>query len=319
MKPSLGQADTKYLTEAEASRTERIRSLLRRASKTWGAYLYLMPTLVGLIFLRLGPVLASLGLSFTNWRAGGRWEWVGLDNYERLLHAREFGAIMRNTFYYAVGTTVLVVTLSLALALLTTRKLRGISLFRSAYFMPYVMPIVPVALAWTWLLQPQFGYINYFLWKFLHIKGPLWLDSYTWALPSLILVATWQGVGYYSILFTAGLLTIPKELYEAAIIDGAGAWARFRRITLPLLSPTTFFVMIMAIIDSFHVFGSIYIMTDGGPGISTLVLSYAIYQYAFNFGKMGYASAMAWLLSAIVFILTLIQMRLQRLWVFQGY
>jgi ABC-type sugar transport system permease subunit len=278
-----------------------------------------MPTLVGLIFLKLGPIFASLGLSFTNIRLARRGQWVGLANYRALFRAREFGTIMRNTTVYAVGTTVLVVTLSLGLALLANRKLRGVSLFRSAYFLPYVMPIVPVALAWTWLLQPQFGLINYFLSTFLHIKGPTWLHSYTWALPSLIIVAVWQGLGYYCILFTAGLMTIPQELYEVATIDGAGPWARFWHITLPLISPTTFFVTIMAVISSFHVFGSIYIMTDGGPGISTLVLSYAVYQEAFGFSKMGYASAMAWLLFCIVFVLTVIQIGLQRLWVFQGY
>lgn len=319
LSPDSARVGPERATELKARSIDHVCRFLHRAAKRWGAYWYLTPTLLGLIFLKLGPILASLIISLTNWRIVGRTQWIGLANYQALFHSREFGTIMRNTLSYSAGTAILSVTLSLGLALLVNRQLKGMSLFRGAYFMPYVMPIVPVALAWTWLFEPQFGYINYFLWRFFHVQGPGWLNSYTWALPSLIIVGVWQGLGYYTVLFLAGLQTVPTELYEVSLIDGAGRWAQFRNITLPLLSPTTLFVTIMAVISSFQVWGSIYIMTDGGPGISTLVLSYAVYQYGFGFAKMGYASAMAWLLFLIVFLVTLIQMRLQRLWVFEGY
>jgi len=305
--------------EVKASGIEVAYRFLGRASKTWGSLWYVMPTLLGLIFFRIGPIAASLGLSFTDWRIAGRPTWVGLGNYQAFLQSREFQTIMWNTLVYSAGTVVLSVTLGLALALLMNQKLRGISLFRGVYFAPYVMPIVPVALAWVWLMEPRFGYINYFLWRFFHIEGPGWLNSNTWALPSLIIVATWKGLGYYALIFLAGLQTIPVELYEVALVEGAGPWARLRSITLPLLSPTTLFVTIMAVINSFQVWGAIYMMTGGGPGNATVVLSYAVYQYAFDFGRMGRASAMAWLLVGIVFVLTVIQLRLQRLWVFAGY
>ena len=308
------------LPEKIDSAVEAVRQRICSTLDKLGPYLFLAPTLAGLLFLKLGPILFSLFLSFNEWRVVGDMAWVGLANYDKLIHSREFPVVMRNTVSYSVGTAILGVVLGLALAILLNHKLRGMAIFRGAFFLPYIMPIVLLALAWTWLYEPQFGLINYFLREFLHVKNPpLWLNSHDWALPSLMAVGVWKAVGYYAVLFLAGLQTIPQELYEVATIDGARAPTRFFRITLPLLTPTTFFVAIMAIINSFRVFGAIYVMTDGGPGISTLVLSYSVYRYAFTYFRMGYASAQAWFLFLIIFALTILQWRLQRLWVFEGY
>jgi multiple sugar transport system permease protein len=195
--------------------------------------------------------------------------------------------------------------------------MRGISLLRAAYFAPYITNVVAIGYIWYWIYNPERGLINALL-SGIGIDGPSWLASSTWAMPAVVIVSVWQGAGYPMVIFLAGMQGIPKDLYEAAEIDGAGPWRRVRRITMPLLTPHLFFVLVTQFITSFQVFGIIYIMTQGGPGHSTSVYIYYLYQQAFGSGKLGYASALAWLLFIILVTVTYVQWRLQRRWVFYG-
>ena len=204
---------------------------------------------------------------------------------------------------------------SFVLALLCNRQVRGIGFFRAAYFAPFITNIVAVGYIWYWIYNPERGFLNGLL-STVGIDGPAWLSSSSWALFAVVIVSVWQGAGYPMVIFLAGLQGIPKDLYEAAEIDGAGAWQRVRRITLPLLTPSLFFVVVTQFITSFQVFGVIYIMTQGGPGNATSVYIYYLYQTAFSFGKLGYASAMAWVLFVIIMVVTFIQIRLTKRFVY---
>jgi len=195
------------------------------------------------------------------------------------------------------------------------RSLRGISFYRSVYFLPVVTSTVAVAMVWTWLYNPEFGPINYFL-GLIGIEGPPWIASTTWAMPALVIMSVWKVLGYNMVIYLAGLQGIPEEYYEAAAIDGASSWQRFRYLTIPLISSTTFFVLIVSIISSFQVFEQTYILTRGGPAYATLTLAFHIYQQAFQFQKMGYASALAYVLFTLTLLATLIQFVFQRKWVF---
>jgi len=205
--------------------------------------------------------------------------------------------------------------LALLLAIALNQQLRGVSVFRAAYFLPTITSAVAAATVWRWIYEPNFGLLNSLLYAIGVAHPPAWLSSPAWAMPALILLGVWQGLGFQMVIFLAGLQGIPTHLYEAAAIDGAGWWARFRHITLPLISPTTFFVLIISVIGSYQVFDQAFVLTEGGPGYATTTLVYYIYEYAFQFFKMGYAAAMAWILFAIVFVLTVIQFRIQARWV----
>ena len=226
--------------------------------------------------------------------------------------------MLRNTFAFVGMAVPLSVGSALALALLVNTGLRGITVFRTAYFLPVVSSMIAVALVWSWILNPQYGLLNYLLRVLFGVQGPAWLDDTAWALPAMVIVTVWKGLGYSMVIFLAGLQNIPADLYHAATIDGAGAWKRFRHITLPLLSPTTFFVLVITLINSFQVFEQTYVLTKGGPANSTVTLSYYVYQNAFQFFQMGKAAAVAYVLFAFLFILTLIQFRVQKRWVFYG-
>jgi multiple sugar transport system permease protein len=178
--------------------------------------------------------------------------------------------------------------------------------------------MIAVALVWSWLLNPEYGLINYLLHEVFGIRGPAWLDDTTWALPAMVIVTVWKGLGYSMVIFLAGLQNIPQDLYDAATIDGASAWRRFRNVTLPMLSPTTFFIVVITLINSFQVFEQTYVLTRGGPANSTLTLSYYIYQNAFQFFQMGKAAALSYVMFACVFVVTLVQFRMQKRWVFYG-
>jgi len=295
--------------------------LLRPRRKTnWlyvlSCYLYLLPTIIGLVLFSAGAILASLFMSFTKYDILRPPEWYGLGNYVDMFKAPLFWKILWNTFYYTLGFVPLNLVMALALALLVNSKVRGVTLFRAVYFTPVVTSTVAVAMVWAWLYNPQFGLINYALNTLFGIKGPGWLTSTEWAMPALIIMGAWKACGFSMVIFLAGLQGIPEELYEAARIDGAGWWAQFQHITLPLLSPTTFFVLVTSVIGSFQVFEATYIMTQGGPANSTLTLSYYIFQNAFEWFHMGYAAALSYVLFAIVMIATIIQFRMQRRWVF---
>jgi multiple sugar transport system permease protein len=297
---------------ARRSRTKR----WNRLKATLNAYLYLAPTLLGLLIFSAGAIVASFFISFTNWQLVLPPRWIGLKNYTNLLQLPEFWQVLRNTVYYTVGYVPLALTLPLFMALLVNQKLRGITFFRTTYFLPVVTSGVAIALAWGWMYNPSFGVINYLLEKLFGVEGPRWLADPRWAMPSLIIIGVWHSLGYNMVIYLAGLQGIPQELYEAARIDGAGWWPQFRYITVPLITPTAFFILVLSIIGSFQVWTITYLLTQGGPAGATLTLSYYIYQQGFEWFHMGFAAALAYVLFAIVFGVTMIQFKLQKQWVF---
>ncbi len=273
-----------------------------------------MPNFLGFLVFLLIPVLWSFALSFTSWDLLGPIEWIGLSNYSELISDQIFRKVLWNTIYYTIGTVPVGIIISLLLAIALNQKIRGIKFFRAVYFLPVVSSMVAVAVVWQWLYNPEFGLLNYVL-SLIGIRGPNWLSSTTWSMPAVIITSIWKGLGFNMLLFLAGLQGIPETYYEAADIDGANWWYKFRNITLPLLSSTMFFVIIMSIINSFQVFDQIFIMTEGGPARSTSVIVHYLYQNAFEYFNMGYASAIGYILFFLVFIITMIQLKRSKTWV----
>jgi multiple sugar transport system permease protein/alpha-1,4-digalacturonate transport system permease protein len=300
---------TAIATDVDTSPTPplaRRRSRLRMRNALIG-WSFILPNFLGFALLTLIPVVTLFYLGFTNWNIFGTATWTGLANFERLLGDTTFHVALINTFYYSLLHIPLTFVVSLGLALLLNTKLRGVAFFRTAAFFPYITSIVAIAVVWNLLFSPQYGPIN----QFLHVIGvenpPAWLQSATWAMPATVIVSTWRDMGYYMILFLAGLQTVPRELHEAARVDGAGVWQRFWNVTMPCLRPTTFFVTVMLTINSFKIFDLILVMTNGGPGNATLVLSQFIYQTAFVQNQFGYASAASIVLFLICIVVTIIQ------------
>jgi multiple sugar transport system permease protein len=288
-------------------------SNVRRWREAGWALFFLAPSLAGFLLFTLGPALASLVLSLTEWDLIGSPRFVGLRNYRDILGDAIFARVAVNTVVYSGGVVPLLVVVSLALAMALNASFRGRTLFRTIFFLPVVSSTVAVAMVWRWIYAP-FGALNTVL-VALGLPSVGWLITTEWAMPSVILMSVWQSMGYSMVVFLAGLQSIPQHLYDAAAVDGATGWRRFRYITLPLLSPTTFFVVVMAVISTFQVFGQIYMLTGGGPAFATSTIVYHIYERAFLALHMGYASALAWVLFAAIFGLTLVQIRLQRAWV----
>ena len=278
-------------------------------------YLFLAPDLLGTLVFSVGPVLAALALGFFAWDILSPPQFVGLGNYQALADDDVFREVLRNTTVFVLGSVPLRTVLALLLAIVLNQGIRGVAFFRGAFFLPTITSAVAAAVVWRWIYEPNFGLLNSFLYAIGVAHPPSWLSSPIWAMPALILLAVWQGIGFQMVIFLAGLQGIPAHLYEAAAIDGANAWTRFRHITLPLISPTTFFVVVISIIGSYQVFDQAFILTEGGPGYATTTLVNYVYIYAFQYFKMGYASAIAWILFLIVFTLTVIQFVLQRRWV----
>jgi len=290
----------------------------QRGPRYWGTVLlFVAPSLIPLALFTLGPIVASAGISLLKWNLLKAPEFVGLDNYAQLLVSREFQDALGHTLLFLAGYLPLVLVGGLALALALHRPLRGSTLFRSAYFLPVVSSWVVVALLWRWLLSPDDGLVNAALGA-IGIDGPGWWADPAWAMPSVILATAWKDIGFVMVLFLAGLQAIPHDLYEAAEVDGAGRRARLRHVTLPLLSPTIFFVLVISLIAGFQVFDQVYVMTGGGPAGATSVIVERVYTHAFRYGQMGYASAMSWVLVAIILAVTVVQLRLQRRWVHVG-
>jgi multiple sugar transport system permease protein len=288
---------------------------LRRTLVGW---MFIGPVILGVIAFQFVPVVVSLYASLTDWTGLSPPEFNGLGNYAELLTRDPlFWLTIRNTVVFTVGSLVLSIAFGLVLALLCNQKVPGIGFFKAAFFAPVVTNAVAIGFVWFWLYQPENGLINGALTE-VGIQGPAWLSSNNWAMVAVIIVAVWQGVGYPMIILLAGLQAIPDSLYEAATVDGASSWSRFWRITLPLLTPSLFFLTIMQFITSFQVFGIIYVMTHGGPANATNVYIYQIYQSAFAFGRLGYAAAMGWILFLIVGVVTYAQWKLEKRWVFYG-
>lgn len=278
-----------------------------RLRNTLTGWSFIAPNFIGFAVLTLIPVVTLFYYAFTDWNVFGGATFTGLDNFRRMIHDAAFWTSFWNTVYYAALHIPLTLVIALGLALLLNRKMRGVAFFRTAAFFPYITSIVAIAVVWNTLFSPEFGPINQFL-RLIGIENPPgWTASATWSMPAVIIVGTWREVGYYMLLFLAGLQTIPRELYEAARMDGANAWHQFRNVTLPSLRPTTFFVTIILTIGSFKVFDLILVMTQGGPGTSTLVLSQFIYKKGFQENQFGYASAVALVLFAICIAVTIVQ------------
>ena len=289
----------------------------RRLFKAVEPYLYLLPTIIGLLLFSAGSVIATFFVSFTRWPIVTAPKWIGLGNYQAIIQSDLFWRVFWNTLYFVVLAVPLSVSASLAAAVLVNRGVRGVRFFRTVYFLPVVSSMVAVALVWSYMYNPEYGMLNFLL-SVIGMQGPAWLSDARWAMPAMVIVTVWKGLGYSMVIFLAGLQNIPEELYEAAALDGAGPSRRFWRVTFPLLSPTLFFVLVITLINSFQVFEQTYVLTRGGPGNATLTLSYHIYENAFSFFRMGYAAAVSYVLFAFTFVITLIQFKLQYRWVFYG-
>ncbi|MCG5472975.1 sugar ABC transporter permease [Micromonospora sp. LAH09] len=274
---------------------------------TVAGWSFILPNFLGFAALTLLPVVVLFYVAFTNWNVFGVAEWTGTANFRRMWDDSSFWTALRNTVYYAVFHIPLTLAAALGLALLLNRKLRGVRFFRTIAFFPYITSIVAIAVVWNQLFSPEYGPINALLGAVGVDSPPGWTASATWSMPAVIIVGTWRYMGYYMLLFLAGLQTIPAQLYEAAETDGASPWQRFVHVTLPGLRTTTFFVTVLLTIESFKVFDLILVMTGGGPGQSTLVLSQYIYQKGFEENQFGYASAVSIVLFGICFGITVIQ------------
>jgi len=286
---------------------------LRRAEGRW-ALLFLAPSLIGFLLFTAFPVVAALLLSVARWDLMTAPALIGLGNYAQAMKDPLFWRVLLNTIYYTLATVPLGIIVSLAFAVALNEPIRGRLGLRAVYFMPVISSTVAVAMVWRWIYNPDFGLLNYVL-SLLHLPTPGWLTSTTWAMPAIIIMSVWKDLGYGVVIFLAGLQGIPQHLYDAAAVDGASRWQQFWGITLPLLTPTTFFASVVYGINSFQVFGQVYMMTQGGPNYATSTMVYYIYVNAFQFFKMGYASALSWILFAFIFAFTLVQMRYQRTWV----
>ena len=277
----------------------------REASSAW---VFLAPSLAHLLVFSLGPIVFSLWLSFHEWDLlSPDRPFVGLSNYRALAADPEFLRSLRNTAIYVLFVPI-GMAVALAIALLLNRRIPGVRALRAIFFLPYITSFVAISLVWRWMFQPDIGLLNGVLAR-IGLPAQPWLSSPATALPSLMLMSIWMYAGYMMIIFLAGLQSIPESLYESARIDGANAWQRFRHITLPMLQPTTLFVLVTMVIFMFQVFTAVYVMTEGGPLHATDVIVYHIYRNAWEYLRMGYASAMAWVLFAIVFVITLAQFR----------
>lgn len=302
-------------TAPTAGPPARRRRPLRRKITTLGwVLLFLLPSAVPLTAFTLAPMVSSAWVSLHDWNLISPMEWVGLENYRELLGDPQTLAVFGHTLQYILGYLPLVYLGGLGLALALNRAVKGIGLFRSAYFLPVVTSWVVVALVWQWLLAPSGGLVNTLLGA-IGLPEPGWWTDPTWAMPSIILASVWKDLGFVMVILLAGLQAIPHEVLEAARVDGANAWQRFRHMTLPLLSPSTFFVVVISLINGFQVFDQVNVMTGGGPAGASQVVVGQIYDLTFRYGRAGDASALSWLLFLVILLITAIQLRGQRRWV----
>ncbi|MDH7601654.1 MAG: sugar ABC transporter permease [Armatimonadota bacterium] len=287
--------------------------LLRR--EAFEGYLCIAPWLIGLVFLTLGPVVFSFIMSLHRWDMIKPAQYVGLSNYATIFTDDfRFRQSLKVTAIYAACAVPLGMICSLALAMLLNLNVRGMRIFRSIFYIPAILPGVAVAMVWLTVFRPQGGVLNTLL-GYLHIPPQPWLTDPRTALPSFIIMSLW-GVGGGMIIYLAGLQSVPTQLYEAAEIDGAGSFSKFRNVTLPMISPTILFNLIMGVIGSFQVFTSSFILTQGGPGYATLFYVLYLYQKAFKYLQMGYACALAWILFAVILALTLVVLKSSAAWVY---
>ncbi len=294
--------------------TGRSGSGPRGGEARW-AYLFVLPMVLGLVFLSAGPIIATFGISLTKWDLLTSPDFVGLGNYQRLVDDPRFFYALRNTTFYTVVSVPLGLALSLGLALALNQSLRGISWIRTMYFLPLVTSAIAVGLVWAWIYSPTSGLLNQVLGVF-GIPGQKWVTDPFWAMPAIIVMSIWQGLPANTIIFLAGLQAIPTDYYDAASVDGAGRRVRFRHVTLPLLTPSLFFTGILSLIGAFQVFDQVFVLSrPGKPTNATITMVYFIYENGFRNFKMGYASAASWILFLVVAVLMFLYFRSQRRWV----
>lgn len=286
-----------------------------QGEETLAGYLFILPNLLGFLAFSLVPIGFALYITFTEWNLSKPPVFVGFTNFTTLWRDALFWKTFFNTAYYTFVAVPTGVFLAFWLAVLMNRKMPGVIFFRTIYFLPQITLTVAAAIVWSWLYQPEFGLFNYLL-GLLGIEGPHWLSSTRWAMPAIIIMGNWQGIGFAMLIMLAGLQGVPGEFYEAAEIDGATAWQSLRHITVPLLTPTIFFVVVTSLIGAFQGFDQFQIMTQGGPAKSTTTLVMYIYQNGFSFFKMGYGSALAFALFIVILVITFIQWQLANRWVY---
>ena len=305
------------MTASPKARTKRLHAAGLRA-----ALPFLAPSFAGMLVFSLVPLVISGVISLTDWNgldellAPGMFSehFVGLDNFRAILTSSEFWQVLGNTCRYIVLYIPCMLAASLAVACLLSQSRRGVTAFRVIYYIPVLTSWVAASLIWKSVLSPQYGALNNFLALF-GIQGPGWLLDEAWAMPAIVLVSVWKDMGFFGLILLSGMIGIDRGYYEAASLDGAGPWARFWRITLPLMTPAIFYVLIVSLINAFQLFPQIMIMTDGGPNGATQVMVERIYKYGFRYYRMGYAAAFSWILFAIIMVCTFIQMKGQKRWV----
>ena len=302
------------MTTANAQAKPWRQTLRGREAITF--YLFILPWVIGFLIFTCGPIVASLVLSFAEYDIVSPIQFIGLGNFKELFNDPLFYTSLSNTLYIVVLAVPLGMVVSFCLALLLNQKVRFMAAYRTAYFIPSIVPAVASAALWLYLLQPQWGLVNGFL-ELLGISGPGWLSSELWSKPAIILMMVWASGGTM-IIYLAGLQDSPQVFYEAAEIDGANSWRKFWHITLPLMTPSIFFTLVLGMIGTFQIFAQIFVLTDGmgGPQNSTLVYMIYLYRNGFNFFRMGYASAMAWVLFILILVLTWLQFRTASRWVY---
>ena len=276
-------------------------------NQKFAAWLFVLPAFAGILVFIIIPVICSFGLSFAKWDLINPIVFAGLDNYREIFTEPLFFKILVNTVVFAVSTSVLGVIIPLILACILNSKIRGSEFFKTAYFLPFITPMIVIGIVWEWIFDPNIGLLANVL--NIHIN---WLYDPNWAMPALIIVSVWKLIGYNMIIFLASLVGISNSMFEAAKIDGANHFQTFKNVTVPLMAPSIFFVIIITAVSSFQIFDLIYIMTQGGPLDSTNVMVYAIYKNAFEYFNIGKASAIAYVLFFIIIGLTLIQWHLRK-------
>jgi multiple sugar transport system permease protein len=297
------------------------QSELRRAftglqrDETLSGYLFLLPNLVGFLVFSLVPIGFAVYITMTDWRLAAAPQFIGFQNFVTLWNDALFWKTLINSAYYTFVAVPTGVFIAFWLAVLMNRKMRGVLVLRTVYFLPQITLTVAAAVVWTWIYHPELGLLNYLL-GLVGINGPNWLSNTRWAMPAIIIMGNWQGIGFAMLILLAGLQGIPQEYYDAAEIDGASSWQTMRYVTIPLLTPTIFFVVVTSLIGAFQGFDIFYVLTNGGPAYSTTTLVLYIYQNGFSFFKMGYGAALAIVLFFCILIITLIQWRLAKDWVY---
>lgn len=304
-------------SKGKASRWEDFKSAFTglRREETIAGYLFLLPNFLGFVVFMLFPILFAFYIMLTDWSLAKEPEFIGLKNFETLANDPLFWKSLKNSFVYTFVAVPTGIFIAFWLALALNRKIRGIIFFRTVYFLPQITLTVAAAIIWRWIYQPEIGLINFLL-SLIGIDGPNWIYDTNWAMAAVIIMSNWQGVGFAMLILLAGLQGIPEEFYEAASIDGASAWQRMRFVTLPMLSPAIFFVVVTSLIGAFQSFDQFFILTQGGPAHATTPLTLYIFNNAFQFFKMGYGAAMAAVLFVIILIITIIQWYLANRWVY---